>query len=87
MRGYRPLILVLAATWGALLFRVLRMYGSRRLSIVTYLIPILAVVYGLVLLGEPITGAILVGSALILVGAALSSGQRFFGVSAQESTA
>ena len=38
-----------------LLFRVLRLFGSRKLSIVTFLMPGFAVVYGALLLDEPIT--------------------------------
>ena len=45
-----------------LLFRMLRLYGSPRLSLVTYLMPGFAVVYGVVLLGEPLTAAALGGS-------------------------
>ena len=67
------------------LFRVLRLHGSRKLSIVTYLMPMFAVVYGALLLDEPVTAAMLAGFSLIVVGAALASGQRFFGVRAQES--
>ena len=40
-----------------ILFSMLRLYGSRRLSLVTYLIPGFAVFYGAVLLDEPVTVA------------------------------
>jgi drug/metabolite transporter (DMT)-like permease len=70
-----------------LLFRMLRLYGSPRMSLVTYLMPGFAVVYGVVLLDEPLTAAALGGLALILGGVALASGQRLFGVRAQESAA
>jgi drug/metabolite transporter (DMT)-like permease len=56
------------------LFRMLRLYGSRRLSLVTFLMPGLAVVYGAVLLDEPLTVASLGGLLLILAGVALASG-------------
>ena len=59
-----------------ILFRMLRLYGSRRLSLVTYLIPGFAVVYGAVLLDEPVSAASLAGLVLILGGVALASGQR-----------
>jgi drug/metabolite transporter (DMT)-like permease len=49
--------------------------------------PIFAVVYGAVLLDEAVTGAMMVGFALIVVGAALASGQRLFGYGAQENPA
>ena len=44
-----------------ILFRMLRLYGARRLSLVTYLIPGFALFYGAVLLDEPITVAALAG--------------------------
>jgi drug/metabolite transporter (DMT)-like permease len=69
------------------LFRVLRLYGSRKLSLVTYLMPGFALAYGAVLLDEPVTVAALVGLALILLGVALGSGQRFLAARTQESAA
>ncbi len=57
-----------------LLFRIIRLYGARRLSLVTYLMPGFALVYGALLLDETITAAALVGLALILAGVALGSG-------------
>jgi drug/metabolite transporter (DMT)-like permease len=57
-----------------ILFRILRLYGSRRLSLVTYLMPGFAIVYGALLLDEPVTAAALGGLALILAGVALASG-------------
>lgn len=57
-----------------ILFRMLRLFGSRRLSLVTHLMPGFAVVYGAVLLDEPVSTAALGGLALILAGVALASG-------------
>jgi drug/metabolite transporter (DMT)-like permease len=57
------------------LFRMLRLYGSRRLSLVTYLIPAFAIFYGAVFLDEPVTVAALGGLVLILAGVALASGE------------
>ena len=69
------------------LFRMLRLFGSRRLSLVTYLIPGFAVAYGAVFLDEPVTAAALGGLVLILGGITLASGQRLFGTRAQEEPA
>ena len=57
-----------------LLYRTVRLYGGRRLSLVTYLMPGFALAYGAILLGEPVTLAALGGLALILAGVALGSG-------------
>ena len=54
-------------------YRMLRLYGSAKVSLVTYLMPAFALVYGAVLLDEPITASVLVGLGLILVGVALAS--------------
>ncbi len=55
-------------------YRTLRLYGSNRVSLVAYLMPGFALVYGALLLDEPITSAALGGLALILLGVALGSG-------------
>ena len=55
-------------------YRLLRLYGSRSTSLVTYLMPGFAVVYGTLLLDEPLTVGALGGLALILTGVALGSG-------------
>ena len=55
-------------------FRIIDRYGSARASLVTYLLPVTALVYGAVLLDEAITPEMLVGLALILTGVALGSG-------------
>jgi drug/metabolite transporter (DMT)-like permease len=56
------------------LFRMLQLYGSARMSLVTYLMPAFALVYGALLLDEPVTAAAIGGLALILAGVALGSG-------------
>jgi drug/metabolite transporter (DMT)-like permease len=57
-----------------LYFRMLTAYGASRSSLVTYLIPLVAVVYGVLLLDEPLTGNAIGGLVLILGGVALGSG-------------
>lgn len=55
-------------------FRLLRRYGSSRSSLVSYLLPATALVYGAVFLHERVTSAELAGFALVLAGVALGSG-------------
>jgi drug/metabolite transporter (DMT)-like permease len=55
-------------------FRLLRLYGSARASLVTYLLPVTALLYGVLLLDEPLTAPELAGLALVLAGVALGSG-------------
>src|SRR3954470_14839455 len=57
-----------------LLYRVLRSDGAARVSLVTYLLPATALLYGVLLLNEPLTWEELAGMALILGGVALGSG-------------
>jgi drug/metabolite transporter (DMT)-like permease len=57
-----------------ILYRVLRSDGAARVSLVTYLLPMTALIYGVLLLGEPLTWEELAGMALILGGVALGSG-------------
>jgi drug/metabolite transporter (DMT)-like permease len=57
-----------------ILYRVLRSDGAARVSLVTYLLPVTALFYGVTLLGEPLTVEELVGMALILGGVAFGSG-------------
>ncbi len=56
------------------LFRMLALHGSARLSLVTYLMPGFALVYGALILDERLTFSTLGGLALILAGVALASG-------------
>ena len=58
------------------LYRTIRLYGGRRMSLVTYLMPAFALLYGAVLLDEPLTASVLGGLVLILGGVALGSGSR-----------
>ena len=61
-----------------ILYRVLRSDGAARVSLVTYLLPMTALLYGVFLLGEPLTWQELGGMALILGGVALGSGAVTF---------
>jgi drug/metabolite transporter (DMT)-like permease len=56
------------------LFRMLRLHGAGRTSLVTYLLPPTALFYGAIFLGEPVTAAEAGGLALILAGVAVGSG-------------
>src|SRR5919204_529293 len=55
-------------------YRALRSDRPARVSLVTYLLPVTALFYGVTLLGEPLTWQELAGMALILSGVALGSG-------------
>ena len=68
------LALVGTALAQLILYRMLRLFGGRRMSLVTYLIPLFALAYGAVFLDEPLTASALGGLALILAGVALGSG-------------
>jgi drug/metabolite transporter (DMT)-like permease len=57
-----------------ILYRVLHSDGAARVSLVTYLLPVTALFYGVTLLGEPLTVEELAGMVLILGGVALGSG-------------
>ena len=56
------------------MYRLINLVGARRMSLVSYLMPGFALVYGAVLLDEPVTATVLAGLALILAGVALGSG-------------
>src|SRR6266540_675840 len=78
--GWKPVASLLAlALLGTsfaqlILFRMLRLHGPARTSLVTYLMPGFALFYGALILDEPITTSALAGLALILAGVALGSG-------------
>jgi drug/metabolite transporter (DMT)-like permease len=57
-----------------ILYRALRYHGAARTSLVTYIMPPIALFYGAILLDENITAATIGGLALILAGVALGSG-------------
>jgi drug/metabolite transporter (DMT)-like permease len=82
--GWKPVASLAALTLAGtvlaqlILFRAIRLYGSARTSLVTYLMPPLALVYGAVLLDEPVTAASIGGLALIMLGVGLGSGAVLF---------
>lgn len=78
--GWEPVAAVLAlsllgtAVAQLAWFRLLARYGSARSTLVSYLIPAFALLYGALFLDEPLGVDKLGGLALILVGVALASG-------------
>jgi drug/metabolite transporter (DMT)-like permease len=57
-------------------FRLLSIVGSSITSTVAYMTPIVAVIVGIVLLGEPVTWNEPVGGAIVLAGTAISQGRH-----------
>jgi drug/metabolite transporter (DMT)-like permease len=71
---------VLGTAFALLLFyRLLTSYGAARASLVTYLLPPVALVYGVLILDEKITLNAALGLVLILAGVALGSGAALRG--------
>jgi drug/metabolite transporter (DMT)-like permease len=58
-----------------ILYRMLRLHGSARLSLVTYLMPPVALFYGALLLDEPVRPEAIAGLGLILAGVFVGSGK------------
>lgn len=57
-----------------LYFRIIEKAGPARALSVTFLVPVFAVIYGVVLLGETVTAWMLLCGAIIVCGTALSTG-------------
>jgi drug/metabolite transporter (DMT)-like permease len=78
--GWKPVLSLLALALAGtslaqlVLFRMLRLHGSARTSLVTYLLPPVALAVGAVFLDEPLRLSALAGAVLILVGVALGTG-------------
>jgi drug/metabolite transporter (DMT)-like permease len=78
-----PLVVVSVLLLGAvgtglaylLFYRLISEVGSTSASMVTYLIPIVAVVLGVVVQSDPVTWNLFVGAAIVLVGAAMAEGR------------
>jgi len=66
------LSLIGSAVTFTLYFWLLSHLTATRLSLITYAIPVVAVVVGTVILGEPVTSRVLIGSALVVVGVAVA---------------
>lgn len=60
----------------AFLFRLLDRIGASRTATVTYLVPLFGVAWAWVILGEPLTPAMMMAGTLILGGVALSQSRR-----------
>ena len=77
---WKPVASLLALAVGGMaiaqlvLFRMLRLFGAARVSLVTYLLPVTALIYGAAILDEPLRPTMLGGLGLILGGVALGSG-------------
>jgi drug/metabolite transporter (DMT)-like permease len=78
--GWKPIASVVAlgiagtAIGTLLYYRLVALHGSARASLVVYLLPPFALVYGATLLDESLTAQKLIGLLLILGGVALGSG-------------
>ncbi|MFY9578843.1 MAG: DMT family transporter [Gaiellaceae bacterium] len=90
--GWKPLasvaVLGIVGTGVATLIvnRLIAEHGPARTMLVNYLLPGFALLYGATILGEPVTGAKLVGLVLILVGVTFASGLVVLGRRATPAT-
>jgi drug/metabolite transporter (DMT)-like permease len=57
-------------------FRILQRWGATRTSMVAYLLPIFGIILGAAVLDEPVDARVVVGTALVLGGAALVNTSR-----------
>ena len=77
-----PLAWVAAAVLGVgctaiayvLFFRLIERVGASRAVTVTFLVPVFGTLWGALFLGEAVTGSMLLGGAVVLVGTGLSTG-------------
>ena len=77
LQGWAALLALAVLCTGVayiLYFRLIERAGPARALTVTFLIPVFAVVYGVLLLGESLTPWMLLCGAIVLVGTALASG-------------
>jgi drug/metabolite transporter (DMT)-like permease len=66
-------------------YRLIADEGATSASTVTYLLPIVAVILGIVVLGEPLAWTLFAGTALVLLGIAVSEGRLRSLIGARES--
>lgn len=59
-------------------FRVLGSAGATNVLLVTFLIPVSAILLGTAFLGEPVGGTMLAGTALVLFGIVAVDGRLWF---------
>lgn len=79
----RPSVLATTAVLGALgtgiayllNYRLIRDEGPTTASMVTYVVPVVAVVLGVIVLGEPLTWELFAGAAIVVCGVALAEGR------------
>ena len=72
------LLAVLATAFALILyFRLIARLGGQKASTVTFLIPVFAIAWGAVFLGETVTLPMALGGAIVLAGTALTLGLRF----------
>jgi drug/metabolite transporter (DMT)-like permease len=57
-----------------LFFRLIERIGASRAVTVTFLVPVFGTLWGVLFLGEIVTGAMLAGGAIVLVGTGLATG-------------
>jgi len=58
-----------------LFYRLIMRLGAYQTLTVTYLVPVFSIVYGVLLLAENVTGVMLAGSLLVLLGVAVTTGR------------
>ena len=66
-----------------LYFRLIANTGPTNAITVTYLIPLFAMLLGALVIDEPITGSMIVGCTVILLGTALATGLLRFPLNAR----
>jgi len=64
-------------------YRLITDEGPTATSTVTYLLPVVAVVLGIVFLGEPAAAHLLIGTGIVLVGIALVQQRTSTGIDAR----